>query len=57
MRRGATVWLDVRSISGDTQSELEVGDGPPSDTGEVMELRVNTVSGDVRIERATADVA
>jgi DUF4097 and DUF4098 domain-containing protein YvlB len=57
VRRGATVWLDVRSISGDTQSELEVGDGPPSDTGEVMELRVNTVSGDVRIERATADVA
>jgi Toastrack DUF4097 len=56
VRRGATVWLDVRSISGDTQSELELGDGPPADTGEVMELRVNTVSGDVRIERATADV-
>ncbi len=57
VRRGATVWLDVRSVSGDTQSELDVGDGPPADTGEVMELRVNTVSGDVRIERATADVA
>jgi DUF4097 and DUF4098 domain-containing protein YvlB len=57
VRRGATVWLDVRSISGDTQSELEVGEGPSGDTGEVMELRVNTVSGDVRIERATADIA
>ena len=57
VRRGATVWLDVRSVSGDTHSELEVGDGPPADTGQVMELRVNTVSGDVRIERSTADVA
>ena len=57
VRRGATVWLDVRSVSGDTQSDLEVGDGPPADTGEVMELRVNTVSGDVRIARSTADVA
>jgi hypothetical protein len=57
VRRGATVWLDVRSISGDTQSELEHGDGPPADTNTVMELRVNTVSGDVRIERATAEVA
>jgi DUF4097 and DUF4098 domain-containing protein YvlB len=56
VRRGATVWLDVRSISGETQSELEVGDGPPADADEVMELRVNTVSGDVRIERATAGV-
>jgi len=56
VRRGATVWLDVRSISGDTQSELELGDGPPADAAEVMELRVNTVSGDVRIERATAGV-
>jgi DUF4097 and DUF4098 domain-containing protein YvlB len=57
VRRGATVWLDVRSVSGDTQSDLEVGDGPPADTGQVMELRVNTVSGDVRIARSTADVA
>jgi Putative adhesin len=57
VRRGATVWLDVRSISGDTESELDVGDGPPEDTGHVMELRVSTVSGDVRIERATATAA
>jgi putative adhesin len=57
VRRGATVWLDVRSISGDTQSDLELGDGPPADRAAVMELRVNTVSGDVRIERAAAAAA
>lgn len=54
IRRGATVWLDVRSISGDTHSDLDVGDGPPTDDAPVMELRVTTVSGDVRIERAAA---
>jgi DUF4097 and DUF4098 domain-containing protein YvlB len=57
VRRGATVWLDVRSISGDTHSELDVGDGPPADSGDVMELRVTTVSGDVRIERAATTAA
>jgi DUF4097 and DUF4098 domain-containing protein YvlB len=57
VRRGATVWLDVRSISGDTESELELGDGPPADSDHVMELRITTVSGDVRIERATATAA
>jgi hypothetical protein len=57
VRRGATVWLDVRSISGDTESELDLGGGPPEDTANVMELRVTTVSGDVRIERATTTAA
>jgi DUF4097 and DUF4098 domain-containing protein YvlB len=57
VRRGATVWLDVRSLSGDTHSELELGEGPPSDATHVMELRITTVSGDVRIERATAAAA
>lgn len=57
VRRGATVWLDVRSLSGDTHSELELGDGPPADTTHVMELRITTVSGDVRIERAAATAA
>jgi DUF4097 and DUF4098 domain-containing protein YvlB len=57
VRRGATVWLDVRSVSGDTESELDVGDGPPAETDHVMELRITTVSGDVRIERAAATTA
>jgi DUF4097 and DUF4098 domain-containing protein YvlB len=57
VRRGATVWLDVRSVSGDTHSELDAGEAPPEDTAHVMELRVNTVSGDVRIERAATTAA
>ena len=52
VRRGARVWLDVRSMSGDTDSDLEMT-GEPAGGGEAeVELRVNTVSGDVSIRRA-----
>jgi DUF4097 and DUF4098 domain-containing protein YvlB len=52
---GVDVWLDVRSMSGDTTSDLEASDGPPGD-GRSIELRANTVSGDVRIHRTVAVV-
>ena len=51
--RGAAVWLDVRSLSGDTVSEL-AGDAGPADGEAVLEIRGKTVSGDVRIARAAA---
>jgi DUF4097 and DUF4098 domain-containing protein YvlB len=53
IRRGAAVWLDVRTLSGDTHSELTPEDGPPAE-GANLEVRVNTVSGDVHIGRAAA---
>jgi DUF4097 and DUF4098 domain-containing protein YvlB len=48
------VYLDLNSMSGDTVSDLDMsdavaGDGPPD-----LELQVGTVSGDIRITRATA---
>lgn len=52
---GVSVWLDVRSISGDTSSDLESSEGPPGD-GPSIELRANTVSGDIRIHRTVAIV-
>ena len=56
VRRGANVWLDVRSMSGDTDSELDLtGDAPESGQAEV-ELRINTVSGDVSIRRSSLTV-
>jgi hypothetical protein len=51
VRRGAAVWLDVRTLSGDTHSELSPEDGPPAE-GPNVEIRINTVSGDVHIARA-----
>ncbi|MFN0152785.1 MAG: DUF4097 family beta strand repeat-containing protein [Gaiella sp.] len=48
---GLAVWLDVSSVSGDTQSELEsVADAPERES--VVEGKVRTVSGDVLITRA-----
>lgn len=48
---GLAVWLDVSSVSGDTQSELEsVADAPEGES--VVEGKVRTVSGDVMITRA-----
>lgn len=51
MQPGLLLWLDVQSVSGSVASELEVGDAPV-DGGEQVELRVRTVSGDVRVATA-----
>ena len=56
VRRGCDVWLDVRSVSGDTSSELEVTDAPTPEGAPLLELRAKTVSGDVQIVRASAPV-
>jgi hypothetical protein len=52
---GVDVWLDVRSMSGDTSSDLAASDGPVGE-GASIELRANTVSGDIRIHRTVASV-
>ena len=57
-RPGLALWIDAQSVSGTMRSELEVADLPAADAGESpVELRVRTVSGDVRISRATSRVA
>ena len=57
-RPGLALWIDAQSVSGTMRSELEVADLPAADAGEApVELRVRTVSGDVRISRATSRVA
>jgi DUF4097 and DUF4098 domain-containing protein YvlB len=52
---GVDVWLDVRSMSGDTSSDLAASDGPAGE-GASIELRANTVSGDIRIHRTVSTV-
>jgi DUF4097 and DUF4098 domain-containing protein YvlB len=54
VRQGTNVWMDVRSLSGDTTSELTPTDGPASDDARLVELRIKSVSGDVQIESAAA---
>lgn len=54
VRRGARVWLDVRSLSGETASELDMTDGPDGEDGPLVEIRAISMSGDIQIRRAEA---
>jgi DUF4097 and DUF4098 domain-containing protein YvlB len=54
---GVKLWIDASSVSGEMRSELEVGDLPPTDDAEVVQLRAKTVSGDVNIVRAIGQVS
>ena len=52
IRRGSRVHIDAKTMSGDTTSELVVGDEPPPGDGPTVELRATAMSGDIRILRA-----
>ena len=57
IRQGSNVWVDARAMSGDTRSELELGDAPPDDDdAALVELRAASMSGDVTVRRAHASV-
>jgi DUF4097 and DUF4098 domain-containing protein YvlB len=51
VRRGSKLWVDAKSMSGTTSSELEVGDTEPESEGPLIELRATAMSGDIRIVR------
>jgi DUF4097 and DUF4098 domain-containing protein YvlB len=53
VRRGARVYLDCNTLSGDTSSELDMT-GEPAADGPLIDIRVKTVSGDITITRAPA---
>ncbi len=48
---GTPVWLDVNTLTGSVSSALSGGE-PPDDGETAVELRVNTVSGDITLARA-----
>ena len=48
---GTPVWLDVNTLSGTVSSALSGGE-PPVDGEDAVEMRVNTVSGDITLARA-----
>jgi DUF4097 and DUF4098 domain-containing protein YvlB len=54
---GAGVWMDVKSVSGKTESDLPVGDEPPPGEVRKLEVRANSVSGDIRIGRGSGVTA
>lgn len=55
VRQGRRVAVDVRTVSGEASSVIPLDDAGGEDGDEpLVEIQVNGVSGDVRIERATA---
>ncbi|MHB8641697.1 MAG: DUF4097 family beta strand repeat-containing protein [Gaiellaceae bacterium] len=52
IRRGSRVHLDVKTLSGEASSELEVGDAPPAGDSPMVDLRATSMSGDIRVSRA-----
>jgi hypothetical protein len=52
IREGSRLYVDARSRSGEVSSELEVGSAEPEGEGPLVDLRANTMSGDIQIVRA-----
>jgi len=50
--RGSRAFLDVKTMSGDATSELEIGDAPAGGDGPEVEVRATAMSGDIRVVRA-----
>lgn len=50
--KGSRLWVDAQSLSGDTSSELELEAAPSDDEGPLVELRAQTMSGDISVRRA-----
>jgi DUF4097 and DUF4098 domain-containing protein YvlB len=48
---GARVWMDVSSMSGNTQSDLEPDDAAAGDDVD-LRIKANSASGDIRLQRA-----
>jgi DUF4097 and DUF4098 domain-containing protein YvlB len=49
---GSLLWVDARSRSGEVSSQLPVSELPPEGEGPSVELRANTMSGDITVARA-----
>jgi DUF4097 and DUF4098 domain-containing protein YvlB len=52
IKQGSKLWIDARSMSGETTSELELGDTPADGEGPQVEVRATAMSGDIRVKRA-----
>jgi DUF4097 and DUF4098 domain-containing protein YvlB len=51
IKQGSKLWIDAKSMSGETSSELEIGDAPTQGEGPMVEVRATAMSGDIRVKR------
>ena len=52
IKQGSKLWIDAKSMSGETSSELEIGDAPADGEGPMVEVRATAMSGDIRVKRS-----
>jgi DUF4097 and DUF4098 domain-containing protein YvlB len=52
VKQGSKLWIDARSMSGDTSSEFDVGDALPEGEGPLVEIQATAMSGDITVSRA-----
>jgi DUF4097 and DUF4098 domain-containing protein YvlB len=52
IKQGSQLWIDAKSMSGETSSELELGDAPTQGEGPLVEVRATAMSGDIKVKRA-----
>jgi len=52
IKKGSKLWIDAKSMSGETISDLEIGDAPPDGDGPMVEVRATAMSGDITVKRA-----
>jgi DUF4097 and DUF4098 domain-containing protein YvlB len=53
IKEGSKLFVDARSRSGEVSSDLPVSDVPPEGDAPLVELRANTMSGDINIVRTS----
>ena len=52
VKKGSKAWVYARTMSGETTSELELGDSPPEGDGPLVEISASAMSGDITVRRA-----
>jgi DUF4097 and DUF4098 domain-containing protein YvlB len=52
IKQGSKLFIDARSMSGETTSELELGDAPTDGDGPQVDVRATAMSGDIKVKRA-----
>jgi hypothetical protein len=52
VRKGTQLHLDLRAVSGKTSTQFDVSDEPAPSDGPTLDVRVNSVSGDIHVGRA-----
>ena len=52
IKTGSKLWIDAKSMSGETTSDLEIGDAPTDGDGPMVEVRATAMSGDITVKRA-----